>query len=317
MRLDVWPWFSSLGARWGRVLLLAWVLMSGDAMGGDSSDPVLQGYKVPGRNPDSQMPWEFFMGSAAHRIIAYIYGVNHPESRGYYNSKSIEFILEDAGLGNASLLPLDEIRLRPDITDVSLRCLFEIKPWGPQALQEGRQEARRYLGALNRVVVDGRHFVGGTDFQGEILIRFAGGQYIWRLEWRTPESGVSQYRWERSQQRFDSEQEAYRAGQWVDLSVEEMQQYGGWVAQAVEGMISRREKVASVGNAVGVVIEIAGGFATAVLWNSILGQMGGESGSQQQPPAQGGGKLIPFPVRPPPSALPAQIPAAAGMALPR
>lgn len=36
------------------------------------------------------------------------------------------------------------------------------------------------------------------NFKGEILIRFAQGQYIWRLEWKTTEPGVVQYRWTRS-----------------------------------------------------------------------------------------------------------------------
>src|SRR5690242_9571278 len=48
------------------------------AVGGEPSDPVVQGYDVPGRDPNSQMPWKFFLGNAAHRLIAYMYGVNHP-----------------------------------------------------------------------------------------------------------------------------------------------------------------------------------------------------------------------------------------------
>lgn len=40
--------------------------------GGESSSPDVQGYKVPGRKPDSQLPWEFLLGHAAHRLIAYI-----------------------------------------------------------------------------------------------------------------------------------------------------------------------------------------------------------------------------------------------------
>lgn len=113
------------------------------------------------------------------------------------------------------------------------RTLFEIKPWNEQGLQEGREEARKYLTALNRALSSGRPFTGGTEFQGEILIRFAKGEYIWRLEWRTPEPGVVQYRWTRSQQRFESEAEAYKAGEWVELTEQEMRQYGGWVAQAM------------------------------------------------------------------------------------
>lgn len=283
-------------------------------MGGEPIDPVLQGYNVPGRKPESQMPWAFYMGNASHRLIAYVYGVNHPGNRAYYNTKSVEAIVGETGIGNVSLLAPDERKIRPDITDVTRMVLFEIKPWNEQALQEGREETRKYLAALNRTILKGKQFTGGTDFQGEILVRFAGGQCIWRLVWKNPEPGVVQYKWTRSQQRFESEVAAYEAGQWVDLTVEELQQYGGWVGQAVEGMVSRREKLATISGTVGMVIELVGGVATTVLWGSILGQMGTGAG---QPPAQGGGQVIPFPARPPPAVPPAQVPAAAGMSLPR
>jgi hypothetical protein len=45
--------------------------------GGEPPGPAVQGYNVPGRKPGSQMPWEFFMGNASHRLTAYMYGVNH------------------------------------------------------------------------------------------------------------------------------------------------------------------------------------------------------------------------------------------------
>lgn len=290
-------------------------MSNGPAAGGESPNPAVQGYNVPGRKPDSQMPWEFFLGNAAHRLIAFMYGVNHPESVLSYNIKPIKAILEENGLGDTSLLLPDELRICPDITDVSRLVLFEIKPSGEKALQEGREEARRYLAALNRTLLDKRRFTGGIGFHGEILIRFAGGQYIWRLQWKTTEPGVVQYRWTRSQQRFEAEEAAYKAGQWVDLTVEEMRQYGGWVAQAVEGMVSRRENLASISGTIGMVIDLVGGVATTVLWGAILSQLGSGMGAQQ-PPAQGGGQVIPFPARTPPTAPPAQLPAT-GMSLPR
>ncbi|PTL80426.1 hypothetical protein [Vitiosangium sp. GDMCC 1.1324] len=154
------------------------------------------------------------------------------------------------------------------------------------------------------------------EFQGEILIRFAQGEHIWRLEWQTTEPGVVPYRWTHSQQRFESKEAAYEAGQWVELTEQEMRQYGGWVAQAVEDIVNRREKLASFSGAVGLVIDIVGTAATATFSSAIFGQMG--SGSKaQQPPTQGGGQVIPFPARPPPTAPPARVPAAAGMSLPQ
>jgi hypothetical protein len=291
-------------------------MSDGPAAGGESPGPAVQGYNVPGRKPNSQMPWELFLGSASHRMIAFMYGVNHPDSRAYYNTKPIKAIIDETGIGDASHLLPNESHLRPDITDVSRLVLFEIKPRNEQALREGREEARKYLAALNRTILVGKHFTGGTDFHGEILIRFAGGQYIWRLEWKTPEPGVVQYRWTRSQQPFDSEAAAYKAAHWVDLTVEELRQYGGWVEKAVEGMVSRREKLATVSGTVGMVIDLIGGVATTVLWGAILGQIGSGPGAQQ-PPAQGGGQVIPFPVRSSSTVSPTQVPAAAGMSLPR
>jgi hypothetical protein len=199
--------------------------------------------------------------------------------------------------------------LRPDITDVSIRHVFEIKPWNEAARQEGQQEVQTYLAAMNRALRVGRSFSGGVDFHGEMLIRFAQGQYIWRLEWRTTEPGVTQYRWTRSQQRFESAADAADAGQWVNLTEEEMRQYGGWVGQAVEGMVSRRERLATVSGAVGLVIDILGEGAKVIITGVIFSRM--TSGPGAWPPAQGGGQVIPFPMRPVAPMPPAQLPAAA------
>ncbi|MDY7228941.1 hypothetical protein [Hyalangium rubrum] len=278
---------------------------------GESSGQAVQGYKVPGRNPASQMPWEFFLGNAAHRLIAYIYGVNHPLNRAFYNKETLFKILSEVELGDASRLLEHERNLRPDITDVTRWGVFEIKPWNDQGLQEGRTEVQTYLTALNRAVLSRRRFVGGTDFSGEILIRFAQGNYIWRLEWKTTEPGVAQYRWTRSQQRFASEASAYRAGQWVDLTEQELHQYGGWVGQAVERMVDRRERLASFSGAMGVAIDIVGNVAVGAFSGALLGT--GARPNSQQPPAQGGGQVIPFPSRPPPTAPSSMpLPAASG-----
>lgn len=61
-------------------------LSGGSTLGGEPTGDAIQGYNVPGRNPNSQMPWEFFLGSAAHRIIAYMYGVNHPGNQAFFRA---------------------------------------------------------------------------------------------------------------------------------------------------------------------------------------------------------------------------------------
>lgn len=282
-------------------------MSGGPASGGDG--PPVQGYNVPGRNPGSQLPWEFFLGNAAHTLIAYMYRVEHPLNSVFYNSQTLAGILQRTDGADPSRLLADQRNLRPDITDTSALSVFEIKPWNEQGLQEGRQEVQLYLVALNRAVPREMAFVGGIGFGGQVLIRFARGQYIWRLEWQTSEPGVTQYRWTRSQQRFESESAAYEAGQWVDLTVEEMRQYGGWVGQAVEGMVARREQLATFRGAVGLCIDVIGTSAVGFFSGAILGRMGSRP-QGGQPPSQDA-QIIPFPARPP-ATPPAKLPAAVG-----
>ncbi|WP_224363466.1 hypothetical protein [Hyalangium versicolor] len=288
-----------------RILLAS---SDGSTTGGESTGQP-QGYNVPGRNPNSQAPWEFFLGHAAHRLIAYMYSVNHPRNQVFYNTWNLVGILRRTDFADISLLLPQERELRPHITDVTRRSVFEIKPWNERGLQEGHEKVRLYLAALNRACQVGRSFSAGTDFSGETLIRFARGQYIWRLEWQTTEPGVVQYRWTRSQQRFESVAEASDTGQWIALTEAEMRQYGGWVGQAVEGMVDRREKLATFSGAVGVVIDILGEGTKVVLTGAILSRL--SPGSGAQPPAEGGGQVVPFRAPPPAPPVPAQVPAAA------
>lgn len=103
-------------------------MSDGPSFNGESPGSSVQGYNVPGRNPNSQMPWEFFLGNAAHRLIAYMYGVDHPQSEVSYNQVSLSSILSEVDIGDPSRLREDEMLLRPDITDVSLRWVFAPPP---------------------------------------------------------------------------------------------------------------------------------------------------------------------------------------------
>ncbi|HYO54779.1 hypothetical protein [Archangium sp.] len=271
---------------------------------GNLTTQALPGYKVPGRKPNSQMPWELFLGNASHRLIAYIYGTRHPTNMVFHNKESIKRILENAGLGDSSLLPENEREIRPDITDVSARNVFEVKPHSEQGLQEGNRKVQIYLLALNRTLTPADRFSAGEKFEGEILIQFTQGQYIWRLEWCTIVPGVTQYRWTRSQERLDSNAAAYQAGQWVEITEQELKQYGGWVAQAVEGMVDRRERLATLSETIGVAIDIVGKVAIGVISTAMSGERGA---------SQPGGKVLPFPSKPSPTAPPVQLPKASGM----
>ena len=270
-----------------------------------------QGYKVPGRPLDSEMPWEFFLGNASHRVIAYIYSTRYPTHTVFYNTVTVERILKETDGADSSLLLKSERLLRPDITNITKLNVFEIKPPGEQAIESGTRELQGYLRALNRAMPPDSQFSGGTGFEGEILIKFGSGQHIWQIEWCTIAPGVIQYRWTRSKEYFDSLEDAYTTGLWVELTEQELKQFGGWVAQVTEGLVDRREKLAALSVSVGVVIEVVGGAAILVISTAASALRGVGSTVRQGPPAPPGAKVLSFPSRPSPA--PAQLPKASGM----
>lgn len=69
---------------------------------GESSGPAVRGYNVPGRKPDSQVPYELFLGNAAHRLIAFMYGAKYPAREAYYNTKTLQNVLSDMEIGDTS-----------------------------------------------------------------------------------------------------------------------------------------------------------------------------------------------------------------------
>jgi hypothetical protein len=259
------------------------------------------------------MPWEFFLGNASHRLIAYMYKVRYPTRRTFHNKETIMNVVRAGRLGDWTLFTEAERIMRPDITDLTMLSIFEIKPCHERGLQEGLQQVSAYLATLNRVTAPTARFSGGRDFHGEVLVQFARGVHLWRLEWRTTTPGVTLYRWTRSRERFDSAAAAYQAQQWLEISGEELKQYGGWVGQAVEDMVERREQLASFSGAVGAAIDSLGAAAVLILSSASANGRGSSPSAGQ--PAQApspGGKVLPFPSRTPPSATPAR-PAAGSM----
>jgi hypothetical protein len=283
-----------------------------DAPAGSSQHSACtRGYKVPGRPLDSKMPWEFFLGNASHRMIAYIYSTRHPTRTVFYNTATIEKILQETGIADSSLLLKGERLLRPDITDITALDVFEVKPPGEQALAEGASELQTYLAALNKAMPADLKFSGGVGFEGEILIQFGAGNRIWRLEWCTTAPGVVQYHWTRGKNDAASLQDAYKAGEWVELTEQEIKQFGGWVAQVTEELVERREKVATFREAVGRVIDVVGGATLLVITTAASAVRGTGAATGQSPPATPGGKVLPF--RRPPTPSPAHLPKASGM----
>lgn len=265
----------------------------------------ISGYRVPGRKLGSQMPWEFFLGNASHQLIAYIYETRHPTDKVYYNSQPIQKILREQRIGDWSRLSEDQRELRPDILNITAKELFEIKPANPEGLQDGMLKLRIYLQALNQTLPSDTGFSAGAQFEGEILVQFAQGQYIWRLEWCTHTPGVTQYLWTRSQQRLDSTKDAYQANHWTDISEQDLKKYGGWVAQVVEGMVERREKLATLSGVLGVAIDAIGTAAVTLLST--------RTPEEQQGTPQTSGKLLPFPIKSPSTGPALQLPKASGL----
>ncbi|HYO51630.1 MAG TPA: hypothetical protein VEU50_02415 [Archangium sp.] len=121
---------------------------------------------LPGRKPDSKEPWGAFLGKVAHEVIGLEYRVQHPSNAVFLNTVNLYRIVGEGKLGNPKRLPELVRRLRPDITDTRLLVLFELKPDNEESREKGREEAGRYLAALNEVVEPDKKLVGGTDFEG-------------------------------------------------------------------------------------------------------------------------------------------------------
>ncbi|HEX8537586.1 MAG TPA: hypothetical protein VF664_08985, partial [Cystobacter sp.] len=176
--------------RTSRLAVFLLVLVA--ALGAQAEPPA---FKLPGRKPDSKEPWGSFLGKAAHFAIGRQYRVQHPTNTVFLDTVSLHEIVRRARLGDPERLPEFVRRLRPDITDTRALVLFEIKPDNEEGREEGREQARRYLAALNKAVDPDKKLVGGTSFEGSLFIEFENGGALWQLSWRTPEPGVTLYRW--------------------------------------------------------------------------------------------------------------------------
>jgi hypothetical protein len=91
----------------------------------------------------------------------------------------------------------------------------------------------------------------------------------------------------------------------VEISEQELKKYGGWVAQASEEMVERREHLTTLSGSIGVAIDMVGQVAMLVISTMTSG---GERGTAPQ-----GAKVLPFPSTRPPAAPPVRLPKASGM----
>ena len=223
---------STLGLAGFLVVLVA-------ALGAQAEPP---SSKLPGRNPDSKEPWSAFLGKAAHEVIGLEYRVQHPFNAVFLNTISLYKIVGEGKLGNPERLSEFVRLLRPDITDTRLLVLFEIKPDDEESRGEGREQAGRYLAALNEAVEPDKKLTGGTDFEGSLFLEFENGGALWRLSWRTPEPGVTLYRWSYRRKQPQASWKERAAQKAEELPREEIEQRGELAEQAIRAAYEGGER---------------------------------------------------------------------------
>ena len=132
--------------------------------------------------------------------------------------------------------------LRPDITDTRLLVLFELKPDNEESRSEGRAQAGRYLAALNAVAEPDKKLVGGTGFEGALFLEFENGGALWQLSWRTPEPGVTLYRWSYRRKQPGASWKERAAQKAEELPWEEIAQRGELAEQSIRAAYERGER---------------------------------------------------------------------------
>lgn len=309
----------------------------GDTVGAsppcDASGP--EGYTTDGRPGDK--PWQLHMGSSAHKVIANHYQLTHPPLKDIVtNFATVTSIVTTAGGKPALLLPGEQL-LKPDITNIRERLVFEIKPSGPDNLTAGQTAVTRYVTAMNRAMPPTDPFARGMGYEGELWVKFAGGAKVWRLVWQTEAPGVVQYRWQRQGVKREDEaklealmqaegegrwvdltekkrlinayEEAYKQHRWGDLTDDDTQPYAEKLQQAVDTLVANRELILEAQDAVNTPIEAVGAVASTVLSIELSRQM--NSITSRLPKGRNPG-AVPTPVpalRPAPARLVPSTPA--------
>jgi hypothetical protein len=218
--------------------LVGFLLVLVAALGAQAEPP---SSTLPGRKPDSKEPWGAFLGKAAHFAIGREYRVQHPSSVVFLNTVTLSTIVGEGELGNPKRLSKFVRLLRPDITDTRLFVLFEIKPDDEESRREGREQAGRYLAALNEVVEPDKKLTGGTGFEGSLFLEFENGGTLWQLSWRTPEPGVTLYRWSYRRKKPHASWKERAAQKEEELPREEVEQRGELAESAIRAAYDKSE----------------------------------------------------------------------------
>ncbi len=229
------------GSRTRRTWALAGFLVVLVAALGARAEPPAS--KLPGRKPDSREPWGAFLGKAAHVAIGREYRVRHPTNRVFLDPASLSRIVKEGNLGNPKRLSEFVRLLRPDITDTDALVLFEIKPDDEESRGEGREQAGRYLMALNEAVDPDKQLKGGSGFEGSLFLEFENGGALWQLSWRTPEPGVTLYRWSYRRKQPHASWKELAAQKAEELPREEIEQHGELAEQALRAACDGSERL--------------------------------------------------------------------------
>ncbi len=220
---------------WRRVVFLLVLLVALDAR----AEPPCA--RLPGRKPDSKEPWGTFLGRAAHFAIGRQYRVEHPTRTVFLDNISLATIVEKGRLGNAKRLSVFVRLLRPDITDTDALVLFEIKPDDEASRAEGREQVGCYLAALNAAVDPDKTLAGGTGFEGSLFLEFEGGGALWELSWRTPEPGVTLYRWSYRRKRARASWKERVAQAPEEVPIQEVARHGELAEQVLRTVYEKGE----------------------------------------------------------------------------
>ncbi|MCY1083616.1 hypothetical protein [Archangium lansingense] len=108
--------------------------------------------------------------------------------------------------------------------------------------QEGREQAGRYLAALNEAVEPDKKLTGGTGFEGSLFLEFENGGALWQLSWRTPEPGVTLYRWSYRSKKPNASWKERAAQKAEELPREEIEQRGELAEQAIRAAYEGGER---------------------------------------------------------------------------
>jgi len=145
-------------------------------------------------NPPGSQPIPFYIGNEAHVGIAASYATAHPADVAFYNFTPLSSIISSwTHMGNTVTGPLDQSKLdlKPDITNLSRRHLYEIKLQASQA--QAVAEASMYAGLFLSVGIP--MTLGPTTEPGTTgTIPAPGGVYLFR----SPQSGAITYQYRRA-----------------------------------------------------------------------------------------------------------------------